>query len=192
MSEATEFKGVFLSDEAAHYQEEKEELIAKKSQQKSEKVDAFPDAWKEDFEGLTYLGYLEDVVEIPYHSFLIRTLTVGEKIEITRITKELVNVLGYNRAYKAAVVAAGLQTVDGKPLIAANKAKSVVRERYEYVVNAWYDPVIDLLYQAINNLELRALKVMYECGVVSLPPIAATQLNEAVEKITDTAPESEE
>lgn len=139
-----------------------------------EKTSTFPDDWKQDFEGLTYLGYLDTTVrDIPYHEFVIRTLTVGEKIEIHQILKDvdINNPAAYLRAYKAAVVAATLVSVDGKPLIAVDKKHSVVREKYLYVVNSWYDPVIDILYRRANELELRSLQVLYELGIIDLPPL---------------------
>ena len=34
----------------------------------------FPETWRQKFEGLAYIGYLEDLVEIPGHSFHVRTL----------------------------------------------------------------------------------------------------------------------
>ena len=78
------------------------------------------------------------------------------------ICKELEGSMGYGRGYRCAVVAAGIVTADGQPLPVFNKQRSPVRERYEYVIETWYDPLIDLLYTEIDNLELRSVKVMEE------------------------------
>ena len=74
----------------------------------TKEIQVFPEKWKAPFEGLLYLGHLEKEVEIPFHKFVVRTLTSGEKIKISLITSELADTLGYGRSYRAAVVAAGL------------------------------------------------------------------------------------
>ena len=129
-------------------------------------AERFPDQWKESFEGLLYLGYLhKEVTSIPFHTFVVRTLTVNEKLEISLATKDYQDTLGYGRAYRAAVVAAGLESVDGKELIASAKGTNVFRQKFEYVINNWYDGVIDLLYMEIDTLEGQVLKVLQELGI---------------------------
>lgn len=127
--------------------------------------DTFDPRWRNPFEGLTYLGYLEADVEIPYHSFKVRTLTTGEKIKVVQMIRELEDSIGYPRAYRAAVVAAGLTLVDGKPLLVGQKNLDVISQRYRYVTDNWYDYVIDILYDKINELEGQVLEVLKELGV---------------------------
>lgn len=129
-------------------------------------AERFPDQWKDRFEGLLYLGYLhKEVTSIPFHTFVVRTLTVNEKLEISLATKEYQDTLGYGRAYRAAVVAAGLESVDGQELIASVKSTNIFRQKFEYVINSWYDGVIDLLYMEIDALEGQVLKVLQELGI---------------------------
>lgn len=132
-------------------------------------AETFPEQWKAEFEGLLYLGYLRKQVDaIPFHRFIIRTLTVNDKLEVSLITKEYQDTLGYGRAYRAAVVAAGLESVDGRELISASRGTNTFRQKFEYVVNNWYDPVIDLLYREIDDLEGRVLMVLHHLGIISL------------------------
>ena len=132
----------------------------------------FPDEWKRQFEGLLYLGHLEKkVTSIPFHEFTVRTLTVSDKLEISLLTKDYVDTSGYGRAYRAAVVAAGLQTVDGRSLVSSSKGINVLRQKYEYVVNGWYDPVIDLLFKEIDELEGQVLMVLKELGIINVDTI---------------------
>ena len=131
-------------------------------------TNAFPEKWKSPFEGLLYLGYLEDEVEIPFHKFVVRTLTSGEKIKISLITAELSDTLGYGRAYRAAVVAAGLISVDGQKLIISEKDVDTLTQRYNYVINSWHDPVIDILFEAINKLEGNVLSVLDELDIIKI------------------------
>ena len=86
--------------------------------QETEDILTFPEAWKDEFEGLLFLGYLQsEVTQIPFHKFIVKTLTINEKIEVSLLTKSYVDTIGFNRAWKAATVAAGLVSVDGRPLI---------------------------------------------------------------------------
>ncbi len=139
---------------------------------KIEFVDSFPDMWKTDFEGLAYLGYLEDTVRIPFHDFKIRTILPAEKIEISIICRELQGAIGYASAYKAACVAAALISADGRPIQPAEKKRNAVQQKYEYVVNTWYDPIIDILYNAIDKLALRQIELLRILGV--LPSLEET------------------
>jgi len=128
--------------------------------------ETFPEEWKKEFEGLLYLGHLEKTVtSIPFHSFVVRTLTVNEKLQVSLITKEFVDSIGYGRAYRAAVVAAGLQSVDGRPLVPATININYLRQKFDYVTNGWYDGVIDVLYQEIDQLESKVLIVLKELGI---------------------------
>ncbi len=127
----------------------------------------FDDKWKKDFEGLLYLGKLEkEVTSIPLHKFVVRTLTVNEQLEVLLITQPYADGIGYARAYKAAVVAAGLVSVDGKELIQTDKSSNVLRQKWDYVTNGWYEPVIDVLYEEIDQLHVRMIEVCQEIGVL--------------------------
>ena len=130
---------------------------------------AFPEQWKTEFEGLLYLGYLrKEVTSIPFHRFVVKTLTVNDKLEISLATKDYQDTLGYGRAYRAAVVAAGLESVDGRELIPASKGSNTFRQKFDYVVNSWYDSVIDILYREIDELEGKVLKVLQELNIIKL------------------------
>ena len=127
----------------------------------------FDDRWKKDFEGLLYLGKLEkEITSIPLHKFVVRTLTVNEQLEVLLITQPYADGIGYARAYKAAVVAAGLVNVDGKELIPTDKNSNVLRQKWDYVTNGWYEPVIDVLYEEIDQLHARMIEVCQEIGVL--------------------------
>jgi hypothetical protein len=148
-------------------------------------VDTFPEEWKDEFEGLLYVGYLQrEVTQIPFHKFVVRTLNVNEKLEVSLITKPYLESIGYSRAYKAAIVAAGLMSVDGKQLVPSSKNINVVRQKYEYVINNWYDNVIDLLYKEIELLEDRVILVLQELGI--LEPLIQLDIFEKTQEETDT------
>lgn len=126
---------------------------------------SFDSKWQRAFEGLTYLGHLEKEVKIPYHSFVVRTLTTGEKIKVTELIHHLENSIGYARAYRAAVVAAALVLVDGQPLLVGSRKVDAISQKYQYLIDNWYDFVIDTLYESVNELEGNVIGVLKELGV---------------------------
>lgn len=124
----------------------------------------FPREWIKDFDGLAYLGYLSATVnDIPFHEFKMRTLLPGEKLEIVQICRDFEGSIGYSRAYRAAVVAASLTEVDGKPIIAnmaPDKRVGLVRQKFHYIINTWFDPVVNILYRTVDELEGRQSRIM--------------------------------
>jgi len=147
-------------------------------------VISFPDEWKEEFEGLLFLGYLQhEVKRIPFHSFVIKTLNINEKLEVSLIAKPYLESVGYNRAWKAAVVAAALVSIDGRPLIPSNKTTNVVKQKYDYVVNNWYDTTIDLLYEELDMLENKVIMVLQELNIIE--PIMPVNIFDDDNKETD-------
>lgn len=131
--------------------------------------ESFPQEWKNDFEGLLYLGYLEAEVTIPHHTFIVHTLLPGAKIELASMLVDMQTSIGYGLAYKCAVVSAALDSVDDRPIIVSSKRESSIRQKYQYVINAWYEPVIDLLYTKVEELEVRQDKLMRELGIIPDP-----------------------
>ena len=151
----------------------------------STNVNSFPEEWKDEFEGLLYVGSLQsEITKIPFHKFVVKTLNINEKLEISLITKPYLESIGYARAYKSAIVAAGLVSVDGKPLVPSNKNINVVRQKYEYVINNWYDSVIDILYDEIEILENKVILVLQQLGIIE--PVIPFDVFEKTEEEKDT------
>ena len=154
-------------------------------QDNNQDINTFPDSWKDEFEGMLFIGYLQrEITRIPFHKFVVRTLTVNEKLEISLLTKPFMESIGYGRAYKAAVVAAGLVSVDGRDLVPSNKNINIIRQKYEYVVNNWYDSVVDILYNEIEALENRVIFVLQELGI--LDPFSTQSVFDKTEEESDT------
>jgi hypothetical protein len=137
-------------------------------EEETENITTFPEAWKEEFEGLLFLGYLQkEVTQVPFHKFIVKTLTINEKIEVSLLTKPYVDSVGFNRAWKAAVVAAGLVSVDDRPLIASSKNVNSLKQKFDYVTQNWYDIVVEILYEEIQRLEDDVVIVLGELGVIN-------------------------
>ena len=133
--------------------------------EEEEKYPQFDPDWIREFIGLAYIGYLEDEVRIPYHRFTVRTLKTGEKIKVTSMIKHLEDSIGYARAYRAAVVAAGLEFVDGEKLLVGSKKTDAIAQKYQYIIDNWHDFVIDLLYDKINELEGQVVNILRDLGI---------------------------
>lgn len=123
-----------------------------------------------DFEGLMYLGYLSDEFVWAGHKFVIRTLTVGELLEVGLVQKRYRESLGDNRAYTAAIVAACIVNVDGKPLpqpISRDVADTRLAAQFRYVADNWYPWVIDQIYMRYLGLESRVSEILDAMGEAS-------------------------
>jgi len=79
-------------------------------------ADEFPPAAKDAIDGLLWLGYLSEDFELFGHRFTIKTLTRGDRLAASLLTKEWEETLGLADAYQTATVAASLMAVDGQPI----------------------------------------------------------------------------
>ena len=120
--------------------------------------EAFPLSSEEDVEGLLWLGYLTATDTVFGHRFTLRTITHGEKLAVSLVTKEYEDTLGMADAYAAATIAASLVMLDGHPFGASlDVAEDPVRriEANFKLVKRWFDPVIQALYQKYAQLRVR-------------------------------------
>lgn len=122
----------------------------------------------QDFEGLLYLGALQD--EFPWmgHTFSIRTLTVDETLEIGLLVKRYEGTIGENRAFLTATVAAALERVDGRAVHSPlGPQDSVLEDKFRYVRQGWYSWTIDRVYNQLMALEARVAQIVEAMGEVS-------------------------
>jgi hypothetical protein len=135
-----------------------------------EELPEFDPRCREDFVGLNYLGALTKTFSRYGHDFLIRTLTVDEVIEVGILHKPYVGTLGEIKAYQAAITAACIVTVDGKtpPLpITDESTDTILRNRFHYVRNHWFPPVLDAVYEEYLLLEEVVDRVLESMGKAS-------------------------
>jgi len=130
----------------------------------------FDPRYRDDFDGLLYVGRLEDKFEWLGHTFEIRTLTTDEVIEIGLLTKPYDDTIGGVKAYQAAVVASCVVRVDGRPLpmpITNDPRDTASRNRFDYVKRSWFPPVLDYVYEQYMLLEDRVRAVLAAMGKAS-------------------------
>jgi len=120
-------------------------------------AETFPDQSMEAVHGLLWLGYLSEEVHLFGHSFTIKTLTRGDRLVVSLITKDWEETLGMADAYQTAVVAASLLSYDGYPIADLNKnanRQQQIRSQFD-VVREWYEPVVEALFEKVSLLSNR-------------------------------------
>jgi hypothetical protein len=122
----------------------------------SDQLPEFDPRWREPFEGLTFLGHLDDDVIVWGHRFKIMTPSSAERLEMVLLTKEFDGTIGTEFAYAAGLVAAYLIRVDGTDLprpIGNDPKETAVRDRWDWVLANLKKPVIDELFEACLDLD---------------------------------------
>lgn len=143
---------------------------APQDQTEEEPLPEFDPRYREDFEGLLYLGRLEETFSLWGHTFVIRTLTTEQLAEIGQIVRPHEGSNAKNAVYQSAVVAASVVTVDGKPLpqsITIDNSDELTTVRYPYVLKKWMPPVREALYNRSMLLELKTRQVLHAMGEAS-------------------------
>lgn len=137
----------------------------------------FDQRYAEPFTGLLFLGALTDTVHWLGHTFVVRTLRDGEKLAIAQIIKPYQDTMGIDRAYADATVALAIVSVDGEELpIPIGETKRVNEwghQRFEYVRDNWFSTTIDVVYNAVMELESLSRRVVDAMGK-ALAPEAST------------------
>jgi hypothetical protein len=96
----------------------------------------------------------------------LRTLTIEEELKVSEITKQYIGSDGYPRAYRTAVVAAAIRTIDGKLLfnpIADFEFEQVIAKKFEKLLT-YYPLGIDQIYSKYRDMELELLAFVEKLG----------------------------
>lgn len=112
----------------------------------------------EIFSNLLFIGRKSKTIGIAGHRILIETLTTDVELQLGLLTKEFQGSDGYSRAYKAAIVAASIREIDGRPLYQALSSDEsedvayVVRKKFERV-QKYYPVLLEMIYTQIVEME---------------------------------------
>ena len=122
--------------------------------------DTFNDAMSEDVSGLIHIGYLTGRFEVLGHSFVLRTLKMGEELAVGQIVDEYAGTVVQAQAFATALVAASIVTVDGRHLMQAlgPDEGNAIRDRFEYITKNWHWGTVDAIYTAYQTLVERQIK----------------------------------
>lgn len=128
------------------------------------KPSAFPEEYRQDFEGLLYIGRLTDTFTWLGHTFVIRTLSDDDLLEMAILHKPYVGTVGEAKAYQTLMVAACVESVDGRPLPSAlGPEENDLVHRFNYV-RKWYSVTQDAIYERFLLLEQRVIEVVKAMG----------------------------
>jgi hypothetical protein len=118
----------------------------------------------DEVQGLLYLGAIQQEVQLYGHTFVLRTLRAGEELEVGLLVKKYQDSISQARAYMIAVVAASLESIDGRPTsqpIGPNLG-SHLTDRFNWISEHMYYPVVEALYEEYNELLTRMMNGLVE------------------------------
>lgn len=118
----------------------------------------------QDVVSLLNLGELTQEFEIRGHKIVLRTLKVGEELEISTFIQPFVGTIDEGRALATATVAAAIVSLDGNPLVREiGPEENMLRRRFDFVRTKMYWPVIRMIYEeAYSPLLERQVKAIEE------------------------------
>jgi hypothetical protein len=104
---------------------------------------------RQDVENLLTNGKISKEVEVAGHTFVIRTLSIGEELAIADACREYDGTFAHAKAIATATVAAAIESIDGRSLMRSlgpddNKN---IRQKFIYIRNKWYWAIINELYE---------------------------------------------
>lgn len=110
-----------------------------------------------DVLGLMNLGKLTKRFDIMGHSFVLKTLTIGEELAIGQVVNEFAGTIGQGKAFQTAVIASAIVTVDGREIVGALGAdtQASLQDKFDYITRNWYIQTIDKVWLVYQELLVR-------------------------------------
>lgn len=132
----------------------------------------FDERWREDFNGLVFIGALSTTFTWLGHKISIRTITVDEALAIGNLTKAYADTMGAGLAYRTATAAVCVQRIDGEdlpiPLGPDNERnEAYYQDRFDYAKARWFQYTVDEIYTRYLDLEARTRAVVEAMGKAS-------------------------
>ncbi len=114
----------------------------------------------QDVTGLVHLGHLTGRFEVLGHVIVLRTLKLGEELAVGQVVDQFAQTVVQGQAFAAALVAASLVSVDGRPVLAAlgPDQEATIRDKFEYITTRWYTDTVLEIYSCYKELQARQVK----------------------------------
>ena len=110
------------------------------------------------FASLLTCGRRSKTIVIMDHTVVVQTLCGDDDLRIGLYVKDYQGSLGEQRAYQIGVVAAGLRSIDGKPLIQSLFDQKIAK------VAQMYPTVINKIYRAVMDAEKEFVELATKLG----------------------------
>jgi hypothetical protein len=121
---------------------------------------------EEEVLDLIHAGRKEKHVTLFNRRIHLRTLTIEEELQVSQITKEFIGSDGYPRAYRTAVVAAAIRSIDGELLynpLSTEEFKDLIRHKFKVLLD-YYPLAVDQVYALYRDMELELLALVEKLG----------------------------
>lgn len=141
------------------------ESVEMTEEEKDEEIESsLTPSVQRDIENLLTRGSISREVELAGHSFVLRTLTIGEELAVAEISGEYEGNFAQTKAVATATVAASLESIDGRPLMSrlGPDVNSNIRQKFQHIRNKWYWIIISELYEHYSLLLDRQLNAFEE------------------------------
>ncbi len=96
----------------------------------------------------------------------LRTLTIDEELKVSEITKRYLGSDGYLRAYRTAVVAAAIRTIDGELLfnpISDAELDQIIAKKFDKLLT-YYPLAVDQIFARYQDMERELLALVEKLG----------------------------
>lgn len=115
---------------------------------------------------LIYAGRKESWPVIFGRTLHLRTLTIEEELALAEITKPYIGTDAYARAYRTAVVAAAIRTIDGELLfnpLSESEFDHIIEHKFKKLLD-WYPLGVDQVFARYREMELELLAFVEKLG----------------------------
>lgn len=109
---------------------------------------------RQDIENLLTVGHISKEISVAGHTFVMRTLKIGEELAIADACREYDGTFAHAKAIATATVAAALESIDGRPLMRSLGPDNTqnIRQKFSYIRGKWYWAIINELYEEYTIL----------------------------------------
>ena len=157
--------GLLPPDEDALLEQRRIE-IKEAAAKADEEEPVLTDEEEDEVVDLINAGRKEKFVTVFNRRIQLRTLTIREELKVSDITKLYLGTDGYPRAYRVAVVAAAIRTIDGKLLfnpMSEAEFDDIIAKKYEILLD-YFPLAVDQIYNEYREMELELLALVQKLG----------------------------
>lgn len=114
--------------------------------------------------GLLNVGRLTKDISLFGDNLRLRTLKIGEELEVGLLIKKWTGTPEEGRAFVVATVAAAIESINSKKLVQSlgPSEEDELRRKFDYVRTKWYWPTVQQIYEEYVGLQQDQIKALEE------------------------------